>query len=186
MPILGEQTALFPETLLDETSPEAQERRWWVLYTKARQEKAVARDMLRAEVPFYLPLVKRRILCGGRRLVTHRPLFPGYLFLFGSEEERIRALATNRVVHTLGVPDPARLRHELRQLRLLVASDAPLTVESRLAPGARVRVRGGPLMGIEGTVLRRRHETRLLVAVDFLQQGASVEIEDFLLEPTAG
>jgi hypothetical protein len=39
------------------------------------------------------------------------------------------------------------------------------------------------LAGVEGTVLSRRGGTRLLVAVNFLQQGASVEIEDFLLEP---
>jgi hypothetical protein len=31
-------------------------------------------------------------------------------------------------------------------------------------------------------VLVRRNHTRLLVSVDFLQQGASVEIDDFLLE----
>ena len=50
-------------------------------------------------------------------------------------------------------------------------------------PGDRVRVRRGPLAGVEGTVLTRRGRKRLLVSVDFLQQGASVEIEDFLLEP---
>ena len=58
-----------------------------------------------------------------------------------------------------------------------------LTPESRLAPGNRVRVCQGPLMGMEGTVLVRRNSVRLLIAVDFLQQGASIEIEDFLLEP---
>jgi hypothetical protein len=55
-------------------------------------------------------------------------------------------------------------------------------MESRLAPGRRVRVRHGALAGLEGTVLLRRGRTRLLVAVDFLQQGASVDIEDYCLE----
>jgi len=67
----------------------------------------------------------------------------------------------------------------------LIASGAPLTLESRLAPGDRVRVRRGPLVDLEGTVLSRRGQTRLLIAVNFLQQGASVEIDDFLLDPIA-
>ena len=50
-------------------------------------------------------------------------------------------------------------------------------------PGNRVRVRRGPLAGLEGAVLVRRGQTRLLVQVNFLQKGASVEIDDFLLEP---
>jgi len=44
-------------------------------------------------------------------------------------------------------------------------------------------VKAGPFAGLEGTVVVRRGETRLLVAVNFLQQGASVEIDDFVLEP---
>jgi hypothetical protein len=31
--------------------------------------------------------------------------------------------------------------------------------------------------------MKRRGEMRLLVSITFLQQGASVEIDDFLLEP---
>ncbi len=105
------------------------------------------------------------------------------MFLYGLEEERYRVLTTNRIVHVLSVSDPDRLRAELLHLRRLIAADAPLTAESRLVPGVRVRVRSGSLMGTEGTVLVRRGETRLLVAVNFLQQGASVQIDDFLLEP---
>jgi transcriptional antiterminator RfaH len=92
-------------------------------------------------------------------------------------------MKTNRVSRLLPVGDPDRLLFDLRQLRQLIASGAPLTVESRLEPGDQVRVRHGPLAGLEGTVLTRRGKTRLLIAVDFLKQGASVEIDDFLLEP---
>jgi transcription antitermination factor NusG len=58
-----------------------------------------------------------------------------------------------------------------------------MTVEERLAPGRRVRIRQGPLMGLEGTVVERRNGRRLFVAVDFLQQGASIDLDDFVLEP---
>ena len=183
MPILAAEPSVYPETLLDELTAEPCERRWWALYTKSRQEKAVVRQLLGFEVPFYLPLVRKRSVCRGRRISSHIPLFPGYVFLFGTEEERLRSLTTNRISRILPVPQQARLRKELRQLRHLIASDAALTVETRLAPGDHVRVRHGPFAGLEGTVLRRHGQTRLVVSVDFLQQGASVEIDDVCLEP---
>ena len=183
MPILGEEPVLYPEMLLDETVSEPSERRWWVLYTKARQEKAISRELLAYQVPFYLPLVKKTSASRGRRITSHIPLFAGYVFLYGTEEERIRSLTTNRVSRILWVDDPERLVLDLRQLRHLITSNAPLTIESRLVPGNRVRVRHGPFAGLEGTVLTRRGKTRPLVSINFLQQGASIEIEDFLLEP---
>ena len=101
---------------------------------------------------------------------------------FGSDEERGRSLTTNRLSRILAVGDGDSLLHDLRQLQLLIASGLPLTLERRLAPGVRVRVRRGPLEGLEGTVLERRGQTRLLVSVNFLQQGASIDIDDFMLE----
>jgi transcriptional antiterminator RfaH len=181
MPILEEETSIFPETLLSD-APETW-RQWFALYTKARQEKALARELLKYRIPFYLPLVKKTSIARGRKRTSLMPLFGGYLFLFASEEERVRTLTTNRVSRVLSVEDPEQLVFDLAQLHQLIAAGAPLTVESRLSPGRRVRVRQGAFAGLEGTVLKRRAETRLLVSVNFLQKGASVEIDDFLLEP---
>ena len=183
MPILREQPNIYPETLLDDPVAEPSDRRWWVLYTKARQEKAVSRDLLGYEIPFYLPLVKKESVSRGRRRSSFIPLFAGYVFLYGSEEERTRSLTTNRISRVLSVDHPELFLHDLRQFRQLIATDAPLTIESRLVPGDRVRVLHGSFAGLEGTVLKRRGKTRLLVCVNFLQQGASVEVDDFLLEP---
>jgi transcriptional antiterminator RfaH len=182
MPILRAETSVFPENLLQDLPP-GDARQWWVLYTKARQEKSISRDLLALQIPFYLPLVKKTARTRGRTVHSFVPLFSGYVFLFGSEQERVRSLTTNRVSRVISVADSQRLVFDLRQLHQLIAADAPLTVEARLEPGDRVRVRQGPLLGLEGTVLVRRNRTRLLIAVDFLQQGASVEIDDFLLEP---
>ncbi len=183
MPKLEEQGSLFPETLLDGILDDCESRQWWVLYTKPRHEKAVARQLLGYEIPFYLPLVEKNAVRRGRRVRTFVPLFSGYVFLYGSEEERVLSLTTNHISRVLTVPDPDGLRADLRQVRQLIAAKEPLTVESRLAPGDRVRVRCGPMEGIEGAVLSRRGRLRLLVAINFLQQGASVEIDDFMLEP---
>lgn len=183
MPILKEEPNLYPETLLDEPPADVADRHWFALYTKARQEKSLAREMRKQRIPFYLPLVKKMNVSRGRRRVSLSPLFGGYVFLFAADEERVRCLATNRISRVLSVEQPQQLVFDLRQFRQLIAAGAPLTIEARLAPGRKVRVRQGVFAGVEGTVLKRRGETRLLVAINFLQKGASVEIDDFLLEP---
>jgi transcription antitermination factor NusG len=182
VPILKEETSIFPDNLLEDSIQEPAERRWMVVYTKARQEKAFSRELLAFQIPFYLPLIKKTTIGKTRKRVSFVPLFSGYVFLFAGEAERTKSLTTNRISRILSVSDPEQLIHDLEQLRRLIASDAPLTLEQRLAPGDRVRVKQGALMGMEGTVLVRRGVTRLLVSVNFLQQGASVEVEDFLLE----
>lgn len=183
MPILKEEPSLYPHTLFDELPASVAERHWFAVYTKARQEKSLARELAKHAIPFYLPLVRKTNVARGRRRTSLVPLFAGYVFLFAAEEERVRSLTTNRISRILTVGDPEQLVFDLRQLHQLIVANAPLTVESRLAPGRRVRVKQGAFAGVEGIVLKRRAETRLLVSVNFLQQGASVEIDDFLLEP---
>jgi transcriptional antiterminator RfaH len=87
------------------------------------------------------------------------------------------------VSRCLGVPDAGQLVHDLRQIHRLIELDAPLTVEARIERGRRVRVRSGPMAGLEGTVIQRRGKDWLVVAVEFLGQGASVLLEDFQVEP---
>lgn len=86
---------------------------WWVLHTRPRQEKSLARDLHDCGAPFYLPLVRRRTLVRNRVMESSLPLFPGYLFLLADNEERMTALATRRVARSLDVPDQARLWRDL-------------------------------------------------------------------------
>lgn len=183
MPILEAETSVFPDNLLTELALESGSRRWWAVYTKARQEKAFARHLVGMGVPFYLPLVAKDNLIRGRRVQSHIPLFGGYVFLFGDEQERVKGLTTNRVSTVLEVIEQDQLTHDLGQVSQLIHADAPLTVERRLAAGQKVRIKAGPMAGLEGTVISRRGQTHLLVAVTMLQQGVSMEIDDFLLEP---
>jgi transcription antitermination factor NusG len=57
----------------------------------------------------------------------------------------------------------------------------------RLAPaigeGTRVRIKTGPLQGIEGWVERRSGMTTVLLRLDFINQAAAVKIDADSLEP---
>ncbi len=180
MPILEKEICEFPTGLLDQ-SVDSTERRWFAIYTKARQEKALARQLVGYDIPFYLPLVPKENYIRGKRVESFLPLFGGYLFLFGTEHERVQALTTNRISQVLPVNDQQQIRHDLLQLRDVIDSGIPVTLEKRLQAGDRVRVEKGPLKGVEGVVVARRGERRLIVAVNYLQQGVSVQIDDFML-----
>jgi transcriptional antiterminator RfaH len=180
MPILSAEPDLFPLTLLDDT---ASGEPWWVIYTLARREKELMRRLRSLGVGHYGPLLRQRGRSpAGRRRESYIPLFPSYVFVRGDDFARQQALSTRCVSRTLAVPDAPRLVRDLKQVCRLLASDAPLAPEARLEPGRRVRVRSGSMLGLEGTVVKRRGKDWLVVAVEFLQQGVSVLLEDFQVE----
>ena len=187
MPILAAEPNIYPGNLLDDfdyvQAAEEQAATWWVFYTRPRQEKSLARDLFHLQIPFYLPLVSRRLLIRSRPIRTYVPLFAGYVFAYGTDANRVRALTTRRVAQVFGCNDGLELQHDLRNIQRLIASGRPLTVEARLQPGDRVRIRSGPFSGLDGTICRRKNETRLVVWVKLLQQGVSLEIDDCWLEP---
>jgi transcriptional antiterminator RfaH len=184
MPILPRQCDIFPADLLDgPVAPSHLLSQWVAFYTLSRREKDLMRKLEAAQVPFYGPLVQRRLhSAGGRTRISHVPLFSGYVFARVDDDQRRTALATNTIARWLPVSDEAALVADLRAVKQLIETDRPLTPEARLEPGQAVRVRSGALRGLEGTVLKRHGRDRLVVAVRFLNQGVSMELEDVDLE----
>ncbi|MFO0837886.1 MAG: transcription termination/antitermination NusG family protein [Phycisphaerae bacterium] len=156
---------------------------WWVLHTRARNEKAVASALEKNGVPHYLPLVRLKRTYGGRAVHVSLPLFPGYLFMNGGESERYAALRTNRVANVIAVADQSQFVSELRQIIRVVESEHPVDLYPSLREGCRCRVVSGSLKGIEGVVLRRKNVSRMYIAATVLGQSAVIEIDNALLEP---
>jgi transcriptional antiterminator RfaH len=182
MPILAADLDLYPPELFRVVVVDSPSR-WWALYSMSRQEKRLMRWLHAQQVPFYCPLIpKRNRSPAGRIRVSHVPLFSNYVFVLADEEQRHAALKSNCVSRCLLPPDAESLVRDLDQIRRLIATGAPLAAERRLEAGTLVRIRSGSFKDFEGIILRREKETRLLVAVNFLQQGASVLLEDCQLE----
>jgi transcriptional antiterminator RfaH len=184
MPILAQECDIFPEDLLVREQLDGNaEACWWAVYTRSRQEKELMRGLLRLEVPFYCPIVPQRFRSpGGRSRTSYLPLFRNYLFMHCDGYDRYRALKTNVISRTIEVKNGPELTRDLRQIQRLIELGAPLTLEAQLQPGTRVRIKNGPLTGIEGLILKRQGQNHLLVAVNFLQQGASIKLDDFAVE----
>lgn len=183
MPVLTAEPAIFPDKLLD--APErtgGDAGQWWVLHTRPRQEKALARQLYERQVPYYLPTIGRRFRVRGRPMTSHVPLFPGYVFLLADREQRVTALSTNRVVRALPVVDQPMLWRDLAQIQRLIATGSPITPEERLMPGSAVEIKSGPLAGLKGIIVSHASGHRFIVAVDFIQRGASVTLDASYLQ----
>jgi transcriptional antiterminator RfaH len=110
------------------------------------------------------------------------PLFSGYLFFCGQEDQRVELLRTNRVANLIEVIDQEILIDELVQIAQALRSGAPLTPYKYLKAGQKCRVITGPLIGMEGIVVRTKNAIRLVLQIDMLGQAASVEIDLDLIE----
>lgn len=184
MPILNFEPDLYPAQLLDDPNLGIDsQRRWWAFYLRSRQEKAFMRKLRGMDLAYYGPQVTKRTRSpSGRERSSFAPLFSGYVFVYGDDEARRAALTTNAVSRCLEVVDGRELTQDLRNLRRLISGGAAVTLEAKLEAGTPVRIRSGPFRDMEGIVLQRRGVARILVAVRFLQQGASVEMGDYEVE----
>lgn len=181
MPILAREPDCFPADLFDSLDERRRtlEAQWWISYTRSRREKDFMRRLVATQTAFYCPVIgKRSRSPSGRVRESFVLLFPGYVFLFGNEEDRQTALATDCVTWINPVGDQERLTRELAQIQNLIASNVPITPEEKIETGNPVRVLSGPLRGQSGIVIERRGKRRLLVSVDLLQQGASVDLDE--------
>jgi len=100
----------------------------------------------------FLPLIARRSRWKDRTVQVHWPLFPGYCFARFSWLDRLRVLTAQGVVEVLGA-------------------------NGRAIPVPDVEIRRGPLQGIRGTLIRKAGKARLVVSVNLIRQGASVQID---------
>ena len=180
MPLLRREADHFPEDVFRLPLTDFP---WGVAHVKSRTEKALARYLGTVRIPFYLPQGERRTHRSGRTFVSYLPFFPGYVFLRGGAAGRAQSLLSNLVVRLLDAPDQVLLDLELRQLRALQESGAPLRPCAYVGPGDAVRVQDGPFQGYLGVVIREKGTQRLVVSVSMLRRSVAIEMDRESLAP---
>ena len=156
--------------------------RWQVAHTKSRNEKALAHDLIDKRVSYFLPMTWKIQRKSRRTIRTLLPLFSGYLFFCGEQSARIEALRTNRVANVIEVKNQQKLVDELVQIEQALRAGAPLVPHKYLKAGQRCRVIAGPLVDLQGLIVRAKNAMRLVLQVDMLGQAASVEIDMDMIE----
>jgi len=126
-------------------------------------------------LPLYLPHARRNNVL----TKSEFPLFPGYVFCRFDVKKRLPVLTTSGVVSVIGcgrkpVPIPD---DEIEAVRAVLRSGLPAEICPYLVEGQRVRVTNGSLEGVEGILVKKKTQFRMVVSVTMLQRSLSVEID---------
>ncbi len=157
--------------------------RWYAAYTAPRHEKSALQHLESRSVESFLPLYGSTRMWNGRRAIVQMPLFPGYLFVRISADQRVRVLEVPGVLNIVSshgklIPLP---EGEIEALRaaLVIRKSEPHPL---LTSGRRVRIKTGPLRGLEGVIVRQTRKLRMIVSIDCIMQSFAVELEASDLE----
>lgn len=170
-------------TLQDEEIANNSGARWYALYTRHQHEKTVAGMLAGKGFEVFLPLYAAAHRWQDRVKRLSLPLFPGYVFIRSAFDRRIHARLTPGVIHFVPGDRPIPIAQgEIDGLRQLGASSSSVQPHPFLKAGDWVRVKGGPLEGLEGILTHWKAGYRLVLSVDLLQQSAAVEIDASIVE----
>lgn len=158
---------------------------WYAAYTSANHEKRVAEQLAGRSVEHFLPIYQVVRRWKDRRVKLQLPLFPGYIFVRLALHDRLRVLQTPGVVRLVGFGEtPSALpQDEIDALRTSLAAGIRAEPHPYLRVGRRVRVKSGPLTGMEGVLKRIKNQDRLVISLDMILRSVAVEVSALEMEP---
>jgi transcription antitermination factor NusG len=161
------------------------ESAWCALYTRHQHEKAVAEMLSAKGLEVFLPLYSSTRRWKDRKKILSLPLFPCYVFVRGGVKSRLQILTTPGVQMILRNGDHVAVVPEAEIIALQKTVEGRLCAEPHpfLKCGQLVRVRRGSLEGVEGILIRKKNQCRLVLSVDMLAQSVAVEIDAADVDP---
>jgi len=181
MMALTKPTSEFPASAPDEPRKE----NWYALYTCPRHEKRVAQQIERRSFSCFLPLYRSVRRWKDRRKELDLALFPGYVFVHMKLENRLQVLQLPGVVRLVSFNgQPAVLpADQIEALQERLSAAVRIEPHPYLRVGRKVRVRSGPMQGLEGIILRRKDSCRVIFSIDLIMRSVAVEVDEADLEP---
>src|SRR5580704_17162971 len=161
---------------------------WYALYTRHQHEKMVDQVLTNKGFNTFLPLYATTHNWKDRTKALSLPLFPCYVFLKGGIERRLQILTTPGIYGLVSsAGQPAAIPDiEIEAIRRVVESGARVEAHPYLKCGNWVRVKCGPLTGIEGILVRKKNISRLVLSVKILGTAAAIEVAAFQVEAVKG
>lgn len=155
------------------------EAAWFAVWTRSRHEQVVREQLERKGVETFLPTITRWSRWKDRKKQVDWPLFPGYCFARFDALDRLPILKCTGVVNIVsfdGEPAPIP-ESEIVGIRQLVESDLAFDPCPLIHEGDMVEVTHGPLKGVAGRLVRKGAHARLVLSVELIGQGVSVEVD---------
>lgn len=152
---------------------------WFAVRVRSNYEKPVSAVLRSKGFEEFVPVYRSRREWSDRIKVLDLPLFPGYLFCRIDLDKRLPLLTTPGFLYLVGkgrTPEPVDDR-EILAIRSIVHSGLPALPWPALAVGQKVRLKRGPLRGIEGIVTKVADQHRIYVNAMLLQRSVSVQVD---------
>ena len=152
---------------------------WFAIWTRSRHEQVVREQIERREIDAFLPTITRWSRWKDRKKKIDWPLFPGYCFARFEEQQSLSILKCTGVVNIVSVEGkPAAIPdHEIEGIRRLLESELQYDPCPLIQEGMMVEVTHGALKGVVGRLIRKGAHARLILSVDLIGQGVSVEVD---------
>ena len=161
--------------------------KWYVIYTKARFEKAVSEKLALAGVDVYCPLLKMKKRWSDRWKWVEEPLFRSYCFVRVEDNERDKVFAVNGVVRYLyHCGKPAIVRDvEIELLKNWLSEFNHENIEcSEFYAQDKVLLKSGPLMDQKAEVLSKGGNY-LMLRLETLGLQIKVDLRTNIVEKIA-
>lgn len=163
-------------------------KRWYLIYSKPRQETLAQTNLQRQGYATYLPLVRQPRRRAGKRVQTVGPMFPRYLFInLDSQTDDWGPIRSTLGVVSLvrfgqrPVPVPERLLEALRARE--DEKGLQVVPVDEYEAGTPVRITEGGLTGYEGIFLSRSGHERVTVLLDIMGKVARATVDAVAIEP---
>lgn len=160
-------------------------RDWFVVSTVPRHEKRVEQHFHVREIESFLPLYhKPRRWKDGSKGTLNLPLFSGYIFVRIETGSRVPVLQVPGVISIVGgvresspVPDSyiCCLRDGLQQ--------GKIDLHPYISTGTRVRIRRGVMAGLQGVLLHKKNQFRVVLTLELIMKSVTVEVDIGDIEP---
>jgi transcription antitermination factor NusG len=155
---------------------------WFVAHTKPRCEKKLAGDCQRKGLSVTLPTYRAAHKYRRKTVVFDKPLFPGYVFLQISNDQRGKVYHSDYLANLLEVTDQQLFVRQLTEILSALETGLEIRLAPAIGEGMRVKIKNGPMQGIDGWVERRYGMSTVLLRLDFIGQAAAVKIDAADLE----
>jgi transcription elongation factor/antiterminator RfaH len=161
------------------TEIEAQPSAWYALYTRYQHEKSVTAILSEKGFEVFCPMYSEVHRWKDRKKEVSLPLFPGYLFFANGLDRKMDLLSTPGVSAIVSVGNsPAVVpEEEISSLRIAADSHRRMVPHPYFKEGDRLRVKSGPLAGVEGILQKWKDNYRLVLFIELLGRAVGVEVE---------
>ncbi len=155
---------------------------WYVAHTRPRCEKKLLQFCERENLAASLPCYKSAHKYRGKTVVFKKPLFPGYVFIEMPPLKRGVVLQSDHLANLLEIADQDLFVRQFGEVLRALETDLEIRLAPTISEGLRVKIKSGPLRGVEGWVEKRYGMTTVLLRLDFISQAAAVKLEASDLE----